>query len=182
MQGERLWWISTSEKTANLDHNQCVDWDPFEQQVHVSQHLPGIFTNASPSVLHWAQPQLPKNVKTANSVKQKSRSSSNTSQAGWEENLDSVCKLDIGQRALNTVGCGGTCRRNMGGLLSDFYSVDSARVRKSLTVCDISSSYELGNPPSRPTFSTEVWCLNQPLLALDIDRMVQLRWSSWIPL
>lgn len=31
--------------------------------MHVSQHLPGIFTNAVPSVLLWAQPQLLKNLK-----------------------------------------------------------------------------------------------------------------------
>ena len=112
MRGERLWWIRTSETTANPDHNQYVDWDLFEQQVHVSQHLPGNIHKWRPQCASLAQPQLPKYVKNANSVKRISSSSSNTSPAGWEENLGSVHKLEIGQRALNTLGCGGTCRRN----------------------------------------------------------------------
>lgn len=40
-----------------------IDRDLFERQVQVSQHLPGIFTNAVPSVLLWAQPQPLKNLK-----------------------------------------------------------------------------------------------------------------------
>lgn len=73
-------------------------------QEHSQMQSPVCFTGHNPSSR--------KTAKTADSVTWTSRSSSSTSQAGWEENLGSVCTLDIGQRALNTLGCGGAWRRN----------------------------------------------------------------------
>lgn len=73
-------------------------------QEYSQMQAPGCFTG------HNSSSQ--KTDKTANSVKWKSRSSSSTSQTGWGKNLSFICKLDIGQRALNILRYGGTCRRN----------------------------------------------------------------------
>lgn len=74
----------------------------------------------------WGTTPAPKT--PASFATRTSRSSSSTSQAGWEKNLGSGHTLDVDQRA--TLGCGGTCRRTE-DFISDSCSVDSTRVRQS---------------------------------------------------
>lgn len=140
------------------EHSQDVGRDLFEQQVHVSQHLPGIFTKAVPSELLWAQPQLLNNLKMLIlglehiglpqiQVRQAARKTWAQS-AGWT--LAKGCWIHRdGERHVGETE----------DLISDFCSVDS--------VCNTSPSGEPSSPHLDLHWAGH-WCLNQPLLALDI--------------